>query len=121
MAMRFAIVFILCAVMVSACTKKTETVKTDGDPNSPEQMRALVEKGRMVYVANCTSCHGVDPKHEGAMGPAVHGSSLELLEKRVVDGTYPEKYKPKRSTKIMQALPFLKGDIKTLHAYLNQP
>lgn len=100
--------FFLSLIILVGCTKKA------AEPD-------LVEKGRMVYVANCTSCHGVDPKLQGNLGPAIHGSSFELLEKRVIDGRYPENYKPKRETKIMQALPFLKNDIQALHAYLNKP
>ncbi len=106
---------LVLALLVSACTKKT--TETQGDPSDP---KAMMEKGRMVYVTNCTSCHGTDPKIDGALGPAVQGASFELLEKRIIDGTYPENYKPKRDTKIMQPLPFLKNDLKALHAYLNK-
>lgn len=116
MPIRLLLCLLVGAVTVSACTKKAETVKTESEPQTLEQMKV---QGRKVYAVNCTACHAVDPKKEGAMGPAVYGASLELLEKRIVDGTYPENYKPKRPTKIMQPLPFLKNDIKALHAYLN--
>lgn len=116
MSARLFILLLANAMVLSACTKKTETVSVDSASMTLEQLKT---QGRKVYAINCTACHGVDPAKEGAMGPAVQGSSLELLEKRIIDGTYPENYKPKRPTKIMQPLPFLKSDIKALHAYLN--
>ena len=116
MSVRLLFLLLVSVMAVSACTKKAEAPKSS-EAQTPEQ---LLAQGRKVYAINCTACHAVDPKKEGAMGPAVHGASLELLEKRIVDGTYPENYKPKRSTKIMQPLPFLKNDIQALHAYLNK-
>lgn len=55
------------------------------------------------------------------MGPAIWGSSTELLERRLVHGDYPPGYSPKRSTKVMTLLPFLKDQIPNLQAYLNTP
>ncbi len=114
----FLIILLANLLLVSACTKKagTSANQASSETLSVDQLKT---QGRKVYQVNCTACHAVDPKKEGAMGPAVHGASLELLEKRIMDGTYPEGYQPKRQTKIMQPLPFLKNDIKALHAYLN--
>ena len=116
---------VLVAGALVACTKKAEAPAPQGEAlseyNPPAELKALIERGKTVYVANCTSCHGVDPKKDGTLGPAIHGSSLELVIKRVMEAGYPEGYQPKRSTKIMQAMPFLKDDLKALHAYLNRP
>lgn len=121
------LVSLIIILGLSACTKKTEpssgsvsTESTVSENTTAPELKALIEKGRTVYAANCTSCHGAEPKNEGALGPALVGSSEELLEKRVLYGTYPENYKPKRLSKIMQPLPFLKGDIKALYAYINK-
>lgn len=108
--MRFA----LLGLLMVACTPKSN----DGAPSAPVNP---VEKGRSVYVSNCIACHNADPKLDGAVGPAVAGSSLELLEQRVLKQSYPAGYAPKRSTKVMPAMVFLKDQIPALHAYLNAP
>jgi mono/diheme cytochrome c family protein len=76
------------------------------------------ERGRQVYLAQCTACHNADPAQPGAIGPAVKGSSRELLEAKVVNGTYPPGYTPKRPTKVMVPLPAVAPDIATLADYL---
>ena len=52
------------------------------------------------------------------MGPAVKGSSPELLEARVLHASYPFGYMPKRETKVMPARPDLAPSIRDLAAYL---
>ena len=54
------------------------------------------ERGRQAYLAHCSSCHSADPAQNGPLGPAVEGSSRELLEARVLRGVYPPGYTPKR-------------------------
>lgn len=104
--------------------------KNDGSPGatsagettaqlSPED--ALLKKGKTVYESYCIACHNRDPKVRGSVGPDVWGSSLELLEARVIQGKYPDGYTPKQTTGAMAALPFLKNDLPALHAYLNKP
>ena len=83
--------------------------------------QSLAERGRRVYVANCTACHNQDPTKEGVMGPAVAGSSRELLEARILRAEYPPGYTPKQESGLMQALPYLKDDIPALAAYLAEP
>ena len=87
---------------------------------TPQQSPAdpLAERGRSVYVQQCIACHNVDPAQTGALGPAVKGSSRELLEARVLRAEYPPGYTPKRTTTTMVALPHLSGDIDALTAYL---
>jgi mono/diheme cytochrome c family protein len=76
------------------------------------------ERGRQVYQASCTSCHAGDPGRDGPVGPAVKGASRELLEARVVKGTYPPGYRPKRSSAVMQPMPQLAPNIDDLAAFL---
>ena len=79
---------------------------------------SLKDKGRAVYVANCTACHNPDPHLPGNLGPEVAGSSQALLEARILHNSYPEGYTPKRDSRVMVALPYLKDDIPALGAYL---
>jgi mono/diheme cytochrome c family protein len=82
------------------------------------QSSTPAERGRQVYQAYCVSCHGPDPARDGPIGPAIKGSARELVEARVLRGTYPPGSKPKRPTQIMQPLPQLGPDIDDLAAYL---
>ena len=84
----------------------------------PDDPGALTDRGRAVYVANCIACHSTEPGFDGAIGPAIAGSSLELLEARIMRNEYPEGYKPKRDTKAMIALPYLEKDLAALAAFL---
>lgn len=81
----------------------------------------LVSRGMRVYRSNCIACHNLDPTKAGSQGPDVFGSSLELLEARVLSLKYPPSYKPKRSTHLMRPLPMIKKDLPALEAYLNTP
>jgi mono/diheme cytochrome c family protein len=76
------------------------------------------ERGRQIYLAQCIACHNTDPSLPGAVGPEIRGSSRELLEAKVVRGTYPPGYTPKRPTKIMPPQPGLAPDIPDLAAFL---
>jgi len=78
-----------------------------------------IAKGKQVYAINCTACHNADPSEDGVLGPAVAGSSLELVTARVVRGNYPPGYTPKRPTQQMVALPHLASSVPALTAYLS--
>lgn len=109
----------LCLVAAFGCTKKSSAPA--GNAGSAQENAAqLAEAGRRSYLANCTACHNADPNKDGAIGPAVAGSSEELLRARLADASYPAGYKPKRETKAMAALPHLKDDVPALRAYLNK-
>jgi mono/diheme cytochrome c family protein len=79
---------------------------------------SLEARGRRVYTANCIACHHVNPALPGPVGPAVAGSDRSLIEARVVRGEYPPGYTPKQSTGLMVPLPYLRGEIDALAAYL---
>jgi len=76
-------------------------------------------KGRQVWLAQCIACHNADPSKDGAIGPAVKGSSRELVEARVLRAAYPPGYKPKRETKVMPARPDLVAAVPDLAAFLH--
>jgi mono/diheme cytochrome c family protein len=79
---------------------------------------ALVKRGKVVYQTNCTACHSRDPSQAGPIGPAVTGSSLELLTAKVLRNEYPPGYTPKRDTKAMVPLVHLKPELPAIAAYL---
>jgi len=76
------------------------------------------ERGRQVYISQCTACHAFDPSQPGPIGPEIKGSSRELLETKVVRGSYPPGYKAKRPTAVMPPQPQLARDVDALAAYL---
>jgi mono/diheme cytochrome c family protein len=83
------------------------------EPLSPE-----AERGRQVYVSQCTACHAFDPSKPGPVGPEVKGSSRELLEAKVLRGSYPPGYTPKRPTAVMPPQPPVADELPALAAYL---
>lgn len=76
------------------------------------------ERGRLVYFSQCTSCHASDPAQPGPVGPPLKGSSRELLETKILRGTYPPGYRPKRTTAIMPVQGQVAADIAALAEYL---
>jgi len=103
MRLRVAAVFIV-AVLLGGCSESSD------DP--------LAQRGRQVYLSQCTQCHAVDPSQSGPVGPPVKGSPRELLEARILRAAYPPGYKPKRRTSVMPAQPALAPEIPALAAYL---
>jgi len=102
---RRAGVLLAAAALLSGCSESGSR-----DP--------AAERGRQIYLAQCITCHNTDPSLPGAVGPAVRGSSRELLEAKVVRGTYPPGYTPKRTTRVMPPQPGLEPDIPNLAAFL---
>lgn len=83
-----------------------------------EQLSPEAERGRQVYVSQCTACHAFDPSQPGPVGPELKGASRELLEAKVLRGAYPPGYKPKRSTSVMPPQPQVAADLPAVAAYL---
>jgi len=77
-----------------------------------------VERGRTVYLSVCTACHNADPSRDGSVGPANAGASRELLEAKILRGTYPRGYTPKRDSAMMPPMPQLAGSLDDLAAFL---
>ena len=96
----------LSVLVLTACSEG------GGDP--------LLARGRQVYLAQCTQCHNLDPASQGPVGPAVTGSSPDLIEAKVIRGEYPPGYTPKRPTRVMPPQPALAPDVPALAAYLKR-
>ena len=96
---------------LQSCQKNAE------QPSAP--LSDLAKRGKATYLANCIACHNPDPTIAGSIGPDIAGSSLELLEARILRREYPAGYTPKRKSDQMPDFPQLKDDIPALHAYLN--
>jgi mono/diheme cytochrome c family protein len=84
----------------------------------PAPTGALAQRGRQVYLSQCIACHAPDPAQAGPLGPPVKESSRELLEAKVVRGTYPAGYRPKRPTAVMPPQPGVAPEIPALAAFL---
>ena len=114
---------LLLIMLVSNCEKKSiEQEEAEADQKKLNNTVALttdIEKGRMVYFANCVSCHNNNPKKPGSIGPEVYGASIDVVAQKIVFGKYPENYSPKRTSKIMPLMPHLKKEISNLHAFIN--
>ena len=102
--MRRALLAVAVALALSGCGQ--------------EKLSPEAERGRTVYNSQCTACHNFDPSQPGAVGPEVKGSPRELLEAKVLRGSYPPGYKPKRPTAVMPPQPQVASDIPALSAYL---
>ncbi len=81
--------------------------------------RSAAERGRLVYEQACIACHSPDPALDGAVGPAVAGSSAELVAARVLRAEYPPGYAPKRDSRLMPPQPYLEPQLPELIAYLS--
>ncbi len=75
-------------------------------------------RGKQVYLSQCIVCHNSDPSKDGPLGPAVKGSSRELVEARVLRAAYPPGHRPKRGSAIMKPMPQLAPAIDDLSAFL---
>ena len=76
------------------------------------------ERGRQIYLVQCVTCHGPDPATAGPIGPPIKGSPPAVIESKVVRGTYPPGYTPKRPTAAMPPLPALAPEIPALAEFL---
>ena len=116
---------LLLIILIPSCENKS--IKQEEVESEPDQKKLNntiasttdIEKGRMVYFANCVSCHNNNPKKPGSIGPEVYGASIDVLTQKIVFGKYPENYSPKRTSKIMLLMPHLKKEISNLHAFIN--
>jgi mono/diheme cytochrome c family protein len=102
---RTAAVLIWSVLSICGCSQSSQPV-------------SAAERGRQVYMANCTVCHNPNPNEPGSQGPPIAGSSRQLVEARVLHAAYPPGYAPKRATHAMVALPHLASEIENLTAFL---
>ncbi|MBE8400252.1 c-type cytochrome [Leptospira borgpetersenii] len=106
---RLSFIFIFFILVFATC-KEEENL-------SPEQKS--ISQGKGLYLANCSACHNQNPAVDGTVGPAIQGSNFELLKARIVEGTYPPGYTPKRKSRIMTKLPLTDVQIRNIEAFLN--
>ena len=115
----------LLIMLFSSCEKKSiKQEEAESEPNQKKLNNTIalttdIEKGRIVYFANCVSCHNNNPKKTGSIGPAVYGASIDVLAQKIVFGKFPENYSAKRTSKIMPLMPHLKKEISNLHVFIN--
>ena len=110
-----AFVFLgICIVLTLVMVEQGQPVSGPTDP--------LAQRGYDIYRRVCQACHNANPLLDGAggstPGPAIAGSSLELLQARVLRNEYPAGYKPKRDTRNMTAFPDLAAEIPAIAAFL---
>jgi len=115
---RFCSILILFLLLTSCDLNIFKETDTDVEVVSEKNNETLTlgsdpERGKVIYYANCISCHNYNPKKPGSIGPQIYRSSKELK--------YPKNYKPKMPTKIMPLLPHLDKEIANLYAFLNAP
>jgi len=100
-----------------------------GSPNDPlfagksQTEIEVIQRGRAVYLSQCSACHNADPSKMGVLAPEIHDSSMELLSARVIRGEYPVGYQSKmlkrgQTPTVMPAMPFLQADIPAIFAFL---
>jgi mono/diheme cytochrome c family protein len=75
-------------------------------------------RGRTVYENVCTACHNRNPRENGALGPAIAGASLELLEAKVLRAEYPPGYAPRLPSTTMPKYEYLAESLGDVAAYL---
>jgi mono/diheme cytochrome c family protein len=88
--------------------------------SSSAELTPLAQQGQRVYQNVCIACHNGDPTQDGSAGPAIAGSSRELIEARVLRGAYPPGYTPKRQSNAMPRFEYLSDQIDALAAYLDE-
>lgn len=119
---QLAFVFSLGSLLLlNACQRGSQN-----DPlfvgRSAEEIQ-LIQRGRAVYLSQCSACHNADPRKVGVLAPEIHDSSMELLTARVLRGEYPAGYQSKmlkrgQTPTLMPAMPFLQADIPAIFAFL---
>jgi mono/diheme cytochrome c family protein len=100
------VTILAAATALAACSEQP----SPGGPSA--------ERGRQIYLAQCIACHNSDPALAGPLGPPVKNSSREVLEAKVLRGTYPPGYTPKRPTTLMPPQPALEPEIPNLAVFL---
>lgn len=113
------LVILLIALVAVGIFVATRTEDEVGMP------KTAFEVGKRMYRSICIACHHPDPSKQygtaAAFGPPIAGSTLELLEMRVLSTSYPKGYKPKRNTQLMTTFKMTDAQLAGLHTYVNHP
>jgi mono/diheme cytochrome c family protein len=91
------------------------------EPISEEAYKIIMEDvkgahGARVFKTYCATCHGANAK--GGSGPDISDASLELLKSKVLTGSYPGGYTPKRATRSMPTFKLYDMDLEAIYDYL---
>ncbi len=111
----------VAAVLLIMVVLSIARAASEGNASDDRTPLSAVDSGRQIYNLICVACHDPDPTMDrvgGTFGPPIAGSSLELLELRVLGTEYPEGYPPKRDTSLMTPFPLNGTQIRALHAFL---
>ena len=114
-----SVVAIIIIMVILSITQASE-----GNAADSRMPLSAAAEGRKIYDLICVACHDPDPTKDrtgGTYGPPIAGSSLELLQLRVLGTEYPEGYTPKRDTNLMTPFPLAPTQIRALHAFLSDP
>ena len=101
---------------LARCAVLGMAIAAAGCESGPE-LSESAQRGMKTYFQVCIACHNAKPSME-ALGPPIAGSPRALVEARVVYGTYPAGYQPKRKSFAMPAFPQLADRVDDLTAYL---
>jgi mono/diheme cytochrome c family protein len=102
---------LLIALALFACSEEAPPL----DPQAE-----LLARGEKTYLRDCIACHAKNPNEAGPVGPPIAGSSLELIEAKVLRNEYPPGYTPKRDSKAMVPLVHLEPELPALAAFLGE-
>lgn len=121
--MKASVLFSLIATfsLLSACKGGSQV-----DPllkGKTEEQIKLIQRGRAVYLSQCSACHNADPRKVGVLAPEIHDSTMDLLTARVLRGEYPVGYQSKmlkrgQTPTVMPAMPFVEPDLPAIFAFL---
>ena len=84
------------------------------------EIETAASRGKAIYRSACLTCHAADPTQDGNIGPAIAGSSQQLLRLKLVKSSYPSGYTPKRASKLMPNFAYLEAYSGDLAAFLQE-
>lgn len=76
------------------------------------------DEGQIIYKTVCSKCHNVNPTKQGSIGPELFTTPKEVFKTKVITGTYPTSYTPKRKTRIMPKFKNLTNKIDSIYKYI---
>jgi len=84
------------------------------------ETETAASRGEAIYRSVCITCHAADPSQDGNIGPAIAGSSQQLLRLKLAKSSYPPGYTPKRASKLMPNFAYLEAYSGDLAAFLQE-
>ena len=86
---RFCSILILFFLLTSCDLNIFKETDTDAEVVSEKNNETLTlgsdpEKGKVVYYANCISCHNYNPKKPGSIGPQYTGLQKNFSQKKLI-------------------------------------